>query len=163
LVQAPTEGPKVVAGRRGLGATPRPEGEPVNGELPRGLWWAFKSGRKPKEIYVDNGSCFISKEFRQFCHDHHIRLIYGRPYNPQGRGKLERFHRILTQELVGRVYFQSLGHFRRELRRWRKGYNHTRLHGAIGWKTPSEVYHDRRLMRKQRVRGPEGRSHVLAV
>jgi hypothetical protein len=36
--QAPVEGPKGVSGRRGLGATPRPEGEPINGELPRGLY-----------------------------------------------------------------------------------------------------------------------------
>ena len=85
LVQAPAEGPKVVAGRRGLGATPRPEGEPVNDELPRGLWWAFKRGRKPTALYVDNGSCFISKEFRPYCEGQGIRVIYGRPYNPRGR------------------------------------------------------------------------------
>lgn len=69
-------------------------------EATNNLWWAFKSGRKPKVIYVDNGSCFISKEFREFCQGHHTQLIYGRPYNPRGRGKLERFHGILTQELV---------------------------------------------------------------
>src|SRR5580658_809534 len=43
-------------------------------EATNNLGWAFKSGRKPTAISVDNGSCFISKEFRQFCRDHHIRL-----------------------------------------------------------------------------------------
>ena len=115
------------------------------------LWWALKGGRKPKAIYVDNGSCFISKEFRRFCEEHDIKVIYGRPYHPRGRGKLERFHGILTQELVGRVRFRSLGHFRRELYPFRRKYNHVRLHGGIGWKTPAEVYNDRRLMRRKRV------------
>ena len=54
-------------------------------------------------------------------------------------GKLERFHGILTQELVGRVRFRSLSHFRRELYYWRRKYNQQRIHGGIGWKTPTEV------------------------
>jgi putative transposase len=110
------------------------------------LWWAIKVGRKPRALYVDNGSCFISKEFRDYCGREGIRVIYGRPYNPQGRGKLERFHGILTQELVGRVRFRSLSHFRREIYQWREQYNRRRLHGGIGWKTPAELYFDRRLM-----------------
>jgi transposase InsO family protein len=115
-------------------------------EATNNLWWALKSGRKPKAIYVDNGSCYISKEFRSYCEEQGIRVIYGSPYHPQGRGKLERFHGTLTQELVGCIRFRSLSHFRRELHRWRREYNQRRLHGGIGWRTPSEVYHDRELM-----------------
>ena len=122
-------------------------------EATNNLWWAFKHGRKPKALYVDNGSCFISKEFRAFCETQGIQVIYGRPYNPRGRGKLERFHRILTQELVGRVHFQSLSHFRRAIYQWRRRYNQDRIHGGIGWKTPSEVYVDRKLMSRASVRG----------
>ena len=113
------------------------------------LWWAIKGGRKPKAVYVDNGSCFISREFRCYCEKQGIRVIYGSPYHPQGRGKLERFHGTLTQELVGRVRFRSLPHLRRKLYHWRRGYNGTRLHGGIGWKTPSEVYHDQKLMNRR--------------
>ena len=115
-------------------------------------WWATKSGRKPKAIYVDNGSCFIAKEFRHFCEEHIIKVIYGRPYHPRGRGKLERFHGVLTQELVDRVRFRSLGHFRRELYPFHRRYNHVRLHVGIGWKTPAEVYNDLKLKSKKRVR-----------
>ncbi len=120
-------------------------------EATNNLWWALRNGRTPKAVYVDNGSCFISKKFRRFCEEHDIRVIYGRPYHPQGRGKLERFHGTLTQELVGRVRFRSLSHFRRELYLWRKEYNEHRIHGGIDWKTPSEVYHDPKLKRKVRV------------
>jgi transposase InsO family protein len=116
------------------------------------LWWATKSGRKPRAIYVDNGSCFIAKEFRHYCEGQGIRVIYGTPYHPPGRGKLERFHGTLTQELVGRYRFRSLAHFRQKLYGYRGRYNRTRLHGGIGWKMPSEVYHDPKLMNRERVR-----------
>lgn len=133
------------------------------GEATNNLWWALKRGRLPKALYVDNGSCFISKAFRDYCATRGISVIYGRPYHPRGRGKLERFHGILTQELVGRVHFRSLSHFRRELRAWRKAYNHSRMHGGIGWKTPAEVYNDRSLMNRSTVKGASSRSNVLSA
>ena len=34
-------------------------------EATNNLWWALKSGRTPKALYVDHGSCFISREFRE--------------------------------------------------------------------------------------------------
>lgn len=70
-------------------------------EAMNNLWWALKGRRTPKAIYVDNGSCFISKEFQGYCEEHGIRVIYGSPYHPQGRGKLERFHKSLTQSSWG--------------------------------------------------------------
>jgi transposase InsO family protein len=132
-------------------------------EATNNLWWAFKRGRKPKALYVDNGSCFISKEFRNFCEGHRIPVIYGRPYHARGRGKLERFHGVLTQELVGRILFRSLSHFRRELYAWRRAYNRVRMHGGIGWKTPAEVSADRRLMNRSALRSSRTRSDVLSA
>ena len=109
------------------------------------LWCALKGRRAPGAVYVDNGSCFISKEFRAYCSAHGIRVIYGRPYHPRGRGKLERFHGTLTQELVGRVHLRSLSHFRRKLYDYRGRYYRERPHGGIGWKTPAETYLDPKL------------------
>jgi transposase InsO family protein len=123
-------------------------------EAVNSLWWALKSGWKPKAVYVDNRGCFVSKEFRQLCEQNGIRVIYGSPYHPQGREKLERFHGILTQELVGRVHFRSLGHFRRKLYGWRGMYNGRRIHGGIGWKTPAEVYGDPKFMSRKRLGRP---------
>ncbi len=123
-------------------------------EAVNALRWALRNGRRPRAVYVDNGPCFIAEDFKAFCSEQKVQIIYGRPYNPRGRGKLERFHRTLYQELISQVRFRSLGHFRRELWLYRRRYNKLRLHGGIDWKTPSEVYHDRRLMR--RVRIPRG-------
>ena len=120
-------------------------------EAVNALWWALRNGRHPKAVYVDNGTCFIAGDFKRFCAKQGIRIIYGRPYNPRGRGKLERFHETMFQELISQVRFRSLGHFRRELWWYRRRYNHRRLHGGIDWRTPAVVYHDRRLMRRARV------------
>ncbi len=116
------------------------------------LWWALRNGRRPKAVYVDNGTCFISKDFKRFCEEQAIHIIYGRPYNPRGRGKLESFHGVLFRELISQKRFRSLPHFRRELWLFRRSYNKERLHGGIEWKTPAEVYNDRKLMRKAAIR-----------
>ena len=120
-------------------------------EAVNALRWALRNGRRPRAVYVDNGPCFLAKDFKDFCTVQTIRVIYGRPYNPRGRGKLERFHKVLSLELIAQVRFRSLPHFRRELWLFRRSYNRERLHGGIDWKTPAEVYHDRRLMRRQRI------------
>lgn len=76
--------------RRGEGLRVRPPGRPL--PVPR-----HGAGRErplvvPEEretaeaLCVDNGTCFIAKEFRRFCEDQGICFIYGRPYNPRGGG-----------------------------------------------------------------------------
>ncbi|MDI6721621.1 MAG: helix-turn-helix domain-containing protein, partial [Candidatus Aenigmarchaeota archaeon] len=30
------------------------------------LWWALRNGRRPKAVYVDNGTCFIAGDFKRF-------------------------------------------------------------------------------------------------
>jgi transposase InsO family protein len=36
-------------------------------EATKGLWWVTNGGRQPRALYVDNGSFFVSKEFRGYC------------------------------------------------------------------------------------------------
>ena len=79
------------------------------------LQWALRPGRIPREIYVDNGKQFVAKTFKVESQKHGIKLIFGRPYNPRGRGKIERYHKTLYQELICLKEFRSLSHFRREL------------------------------------------------
>jgi transposase InsO family protein len=64
------------------------------------LRWALRAGRIPREIYLDNGKQFVSKIFKTEAQKHDIKLIFGRPYNPRGRGKIERYHKTLYQELI---------------------------------------------------------------
>jgi putative transposase len=49
----------------------------------------LRAGRIPREIYLDNGKQFVSKIFKAETQKHDIKLIFGKPYNPRGRGKIE--------------------------------------------------------------------------
>ncbi len=50
----------------------------------------------PEQLYVDNGSDFISENIEQACIGLKIRLIHSRPGRPRGRGKIERFFRTVN-------------------------------------------------------------------
>ena len=111
---------------------------------------ALKKGRIPREIYLDNGKQFVAQEFKAELAKYHIRPIYGKPYHPRGRGKIENYHKILWNELITQVRFKSLSHFKRELRKFDRRYNYWRKSQALGWKTPASIYHDKKYFGKRR-------------
>jgi transposase InsO family protein len=116
------------------------------------LRWALRNGRVPREAYLDNGKQFIAKEFKREARSHGIRLIFGRPYHPRGRCKIESYHKVLWSELITQVRFKSLAHFKTELRKFDRRYNCWRKSQALGWKTPAEIYTDKRNFRKAGVK-----------
>ena len=54
----------------------------------------------PDVLYSDHGSDFTSARIEHVCLDLHVRLIHSRVGVPQGRGKIERFYRTITTELL---------------------------------------------------------------
>lgn len=54
----------------------------------------------PDVLYSDHGSDFTSVHLERVCLDTHVRLIHSRPGVPQGRGKIERFYRTVTEGLL---------------------------------------------------------------
>jgi putative transposase len=42
----------------------------------------------PREIYRDNAKQFTAKEFKAKARKHGIKLIFGKPYHPKGRGEI---------------------------------------------------------------------------
>jgi len=110
---------------------------------------ALRKGRMPREIYLDNARQFIAMEFKREASKYGIKLIFGRPYHPRGRGKIEGYHKALWRELITQVRFSSLPHFKRELRKFDKRYNCWRKQQSLGWKTPAEIYDDRRYFNKR--------------
>ena len=114
---------------------------------------AIKKGRVPRQVYLDNGKQFIAKEFKAELARYHIKPIYGEPYHPKGRGKIERYHKVLWQELITQVRFSSLSHFKRELGKFDRRYNYWRKNQALGWKTPASIYNDPRFFGKGSLKG----------
>lgn len=114
------------------------------------LRWSLSSGRIPRQIYFDNGKQFTAKEFRQEAESHKIKLIFGTPGHPQGRGKIEAYHKILYRELIVLKRFSSLSHFRKELWKFDQKYNKWRKQEILGWTTSAKVYFDKRYFNKQK-------------
>jgi transposase InsO family protein len=112
------------------------------------LVWALRPGRKPRQIYLDNGTQFISRIFKAEAEKHGIDLVFGRPYHPRGRGKIEAYHKVLHRELISLKVFSSLSHFRKELWKFDRIYNYWRKQEILGWHTPAEVYFDKKRFNK---------------
>ena len=127
------------------------------------LNWSLKNGRIPRQIYLDNGRQFTSKEFKKAVSKHGIKLIFGKPYHPQGRGKIEKYHGTLFQELISQKKFKSLSHFRRELWKFDHKYNNWRKQEILGWKTPTEIYFNKKFYNKKRKLILKKRTNVLST
>lgn len=119
-------------------------------EAVNALQWALRDGRKPGQIYLDNGRQFVSKLFKEKAAKQGIKLIYGKPHNPRGRGKIENYHRALYRELICLKEFKSLSHFRKELWKFDRQYNNWRKQEALGWQTPATFYNDQKYFNKDK-------------
>ena len=71
---------------------------------------------------------------------HDIEVIHGRPYHPQGRGKIERFHRTLKQEVLQDRQLEGLADAQAAFDPWRDCYNHVRPHESLDMAVPASIY-----------------------
>ena len=93
----------------------------------------------PKRLYVDNGSSYRSTQVALVCAKLNIALIHARPYQPQGKGKIERFFRTLRAQLLTRLTRQdtlSLEALNRRLLVWLQSEYHQTPHHGIDLETP---------------------------
>lgn len=114
------------------------------------LQWALRNGRVPKQIYLDNGKQFISKAFKNEAKKYGIKLIFGKPYHPRGRGKIEAYHKSLYREFIAIKEFKSLSDFRKHLWKFDNQYNNWRKQEILGWNTPASVYNNKKFFNKNR-------------
>ena len=54
----------------------------------------------PRKLYVDNGSAFRSRQLEHTAASLGIALIHARPYQPQGKGKIERFFKTVRTQFL---------------------------------------------------------------
>lgn len=57
----------------------------------------------PIRLVIDNGSAYRAATLQAVCARLEIRMIYCRPYLPEGKGKLERWHRTLRQGFLNEL------------------------------------------------------------
>lgn len=93
----------------------------------------------PKRLYVDNGSAYRSKHLGLVCAKLGVTLIHARPYQPQGKGKQERFFRTVRMRLLpllGEEDRKSLAALNRRLWGWIEGEYHQSPHRGLDGETP---------------------------
>ncbi len=94
-------------------------------------------GETPR-IITDNGPQFIAKDFKEFIRMAGMTHVRTSPYYPQSNGKIERWHGSLKSECIRPNVPLSLEDARRLVEQFVDGYNHSRLHSAIGYVTPAD-------------------------
>lgn len=84
----------------------------------------------PQRLYVDNGANFRSQHLALVCAKLGVALIHARPYQPQGKGKMERWFRSARAQFVNRLGpadTESLDALNRRLWTWVEGEYHQTL------------------------------------
>ncbi len=97
----------------------------------------------PLKLVVDQGAAYRAATLQGVCARLGIQLVYCRPYSPEGKGKIERWHRTcragflaeLDERLVG-----SLDDLNARLWAWLEQVYHRSEHAGLGGLTPLARY-----------------------
>lgn len=90
-------------------------------------------------IISDNGSQFISKDFKEYIRNSGYTHVRTSVAYPQSNGKLERFHGTIKSEEIRRSSYLSLDDARAQIAEYVFYYNTERLHSAIYYLTPEDL------------------------
>ena len=84
----------------------------------------------PRRLYVDNGPTFRSQHLAQITASLGMALIHSTPYQPEGRGKVERWFRTVREDFLSAWRGEEVGDLNRSLRRWLEETYHQRVHSV---------------------------------
>lgn len=96
-------------------------------------------GKRPR-IVRDNGSQFVSKDWREVIRHFELEEIPIRVRHPESNGRIERYHRSVREEGLGDDEREDYYQARDLLEQWVKYYNHERLHSALNYLRPVDYY-----------------------
>jgi hypothetical protein len=90
-------------------------------------------------LVTDNGACYRAHDFATVLRGaRHQRIT---PYTPRHNGKVERYHRILTEEFLYAHTWTSEQHRSTALHIWNAHYNYHRPHTTAGDQPPATRLH----------------------
>ena len=97
----------------------------------------------PVKLVVDNGPAYRAKTLQGICARLGIHLIYCRPYAPEGKGKLERWHRTVRDQFLSELdatRIQDLSDLNARLWAWLEAVYHRHTHSSLQGRTPLQRY-----------------------
>jgi transposase InsO family protein len=86
----------------------------------------------PRKLYVDNGSAFRSKQLEYVCASLSIALIHCKPYQPQGKGKIERWFKTVRSRFLVDNKATTLSELNRSFDTWLTEDYQQKVHSATG-------------------------------
>lgn len=102
---------------------------------------ALRTHGKPDTLYLDNGSTYRGDMLRLLCGRLGISLLHARPYDPEARGKMERFWLTMRRQVLDYCTgLASLHDVQVRLHAWLDTQYHRAPHGGLMGKTPTGVY-----------------------
>lgn len=95
----------------------------------------------PNVIYCDNGRVFATNYLQMICAKLGIALVHSKPYDPSGRGKVERFFNTVRSNFLACVYSSTISFqlLRDTFEEWLETGYHQKFHSGIN-ESPSERY-----------------------
>jgi transposase InsO family protein len=106
----------------------------------------YPEAQNPRLI-SDNGKQFISKDFEELLSLLEFGHTRASANHPQSNGKRERFNRTLKTEHVRRTAYVNYDDAKIRMASWLAYYNSERLHSAIWYLTPNDVFYGRTASR----------------
>ena len=118
------------------------------------LWWQMRKehviwllhrilqGHQVKEVTLrnDNGSQFIAHAVREYLRDKQVVQEFIHVATPEENCFIEAYHSIIQRELLEPRQFDSVDQAKEIFERWQQFYNHRRLHGSLGNRTPQYTW-----------------------
>jgi putative transposase len=101
----------------------------------------FRRHGKPDGFYLDNGSTYRGDILKTACGRLNVTLLHAKPYDPQARGKMERFWRTLREgclDFIGTL--SSLHDVNVRLWAFLDQHYHRTPHAGLMGKSPESVY-----------------------
>jgi len=97
----------------------------------------------PVKLVIDNGSAYRAKTLQGICARLGIHLIYCRPYAPEGKAKLERWHRTFRNQFLSELdtsRLRDLNDLNARLWAWLETVYHCTPHSGLEQRTPLQRY-----------------------
>jgi putative transposase len=92
----------------------------------------------PKTLYCDNGSEFTSQAMDLWAYHAGVQIDFSRPGKPTDNAYVESFNGTLRSECLDAHWFATLAEAKQVIEAWRREYNESRPHRALGERTPNE-------------------------